>query len=124
MGLEVAVTPQILGQSDDISMELKLNQTNLVGRNPAGAAPMTASHKIDTRLYVRSGESAAVGARAFDLRGARAQPGGVPCSRLHRLERSLPIHEVARAKGLDAGAVLAVERRDVADAAGPDSIGR
>jgi pilus assembly protein CpaC len=60
VGLEVAVTPQILGQTEDISMELKMNQISLVGRNIAGTAPQTASHKVDTRLYVKSGESAAV----------------------------------------------------------------
>ncbi|MGK5082899.1 hypothetical protein WDW37_06310 [Bdellovibrionota bacterium FG-1] len=60
VGLEVAVTPQILGQSEDISMDLKMNQTNVVGRQPAGTAPMTSSHKVETKLYVKSGESAAV----------------------------------------------------------------
>jgi pilus assembly protein CpaC len=60
VGLELAVTPQILGQSEDISMELKMNQINLVGRNIAGQAPQTSNHKVETRLYVKSGESAAV----------------------------------------------------------------
>ncbi len=60
VGLEIAVTPQIVGQSEDIQMELKMNQTDLVGRSPAGQAPTTASHKVDTKLYVKSNESAAV----------------------------------------------------------------
>jgi pilus assembly protein CpaC len=60
VGIELAVTPQILGQSEDISMELKLSQSNLVGRNPSGQAPTTSEHKVETKLYVKSGESAAV----------------------------------------------------------------
>ena len=60
VGLEVAVTPSILGDSEDIKLELKMNQSNLVGRTPAGSAPITSNHKVETKLYVKSGESAAV----------------------------------------------------------------
>jgi pilus assembly protein CpaC len=60
VGLDVAVTPQILGQSEDIEMELKMSQTNLVGRAPSGTAPLLSTHKIDTKLYIKNGESAAV----------------------------------------------------------------
>ncbi len=61
VGLTVAVTPTILGQSEDIEMSLELDQTNLTGRAPAaGAPPTTASHKINTKIYVKSNESAAV----------------------------------------------------------------
>jgi pilus assembly protein CpaC len=61
VGLSVAVTPLILGQSEDIQMDLELDQTNLVGRAPtSGAAPITASHKVNTKIYVKSNESAAV----------------------------------------------------------------
>lgn len=62
VGFTVSVTPQILGQSEDIQMQLKLSQQNLVGRAPAaGGPPITATHKMDTSLYVKSNESAAVG---------------------------------------------------------------
>lgn len=60
VGLEVAITPKILGQSEDIEMELKINQKNAVGRVVAGQAPITSAHKVDTKLYVKSNESAAV----------------------------------------------------------------
>lgn len=60
VGLNIAITPKILGQSEDIEMELKINQINAVGRVVAGAAPITSEHKIDTKLYVKSNESAAV----------------------------------------------------------------
>jgi pilus assembly protein CpaC len=61
VGLEVGVTPKILGQSEDIEMDLKINQVSVVGRQPAnGGAPTTSSHKVDTKIYVKSSESAAV----------------------------------------------------------------
>ncbi|MEO5969468.1 MAG: hypothetical protein ABIQ95_06040 [Bdellovibrionia bacterium] len=61
VGLSAAVTPLILGQSEDIQLNVEMNQTNLVGRAPAtGAPPITATHKVKTTIYVRSGESAAV----------------------------------------------------------------
>ena len=61
VGLSLAVTPLILGQSENIQMELELDQTNLTGRPPTpGSPPVTATHKVSTRVYVKSNESAAV----------------------------------------------------------------
>jgi pilus assembly protein CpaC len=61
VGLTLAVTPQILGQSEDIEMNMELDQTSLVGRAPAtGAPPTTAKHTVSTKIYVKSNESAAV----------------------------------------------------------------
>ncbi len=61
VGLSVSVTPSIIGQSDDIQMDLELDQTSLVGRGPAtGAPPVVAIHKVNTKIYVKSSESAAV----------------------------------------------------------------
>jgi pilus assembly protein CpaC len=63
VGIDLGVTPQILGQSEDISMDIKLNQTELVGRAPAsgsGVRPTTSTHKVETKIYVKSNESAAV----------------------------------------------------------------
>ena len=61
VGLEVNVTPTILGQSEDIQMDLDLNQVNLVGRAPAaGGPPVTAQHRVKTKIYVKNKESAAV----------------------------------------------------------------
>jgi pilus assembly protein CpaC len=69
VGLSLAVTPLILGQSEDIQMDVDLDQTNLVGRSPAtGAAPITASHKVNTKIYVKSNESAAIaGVNSSDI---------------------------------------------------------
>lgn len=61
VGLKVAVTPLILGQSEDIQLDLDLNQVNLTGRAPAsGTAPIVANHNVKTKIYVKSTESAAV----------------------------------------------------------------
>jgi len=61
VGLAFSVTPSIVGQTEDINMDLDLNQKSLVGRAPAaGQAPITASHRVKTKIFVRNGESAAV----------------------------------------------------------------
>jgi pilus assembly protein CpaC len=69
VGLTVGVTPLILGQSEDIQLDMDLDQTNLVGRAPAaGAPPITATHKVTTKVYVKSNESAAIaGVTATDI---------------------------------------------------------
>lgn len=58
VGLQMGVTPAILGTSDDIQMDLKMEQVNLTGR--AGNTPITAEHSVETKVYVKSGESAAL----------------------------------------------------------------
>lgn len=61
VGLTFSVTPTILGQTDDIELELDLKQTSLVGRElgPRGA-PTTSRHNVRTSLFVKNQESAAV----------------------------------------------------------------
>lgn len=58
-GLSVAVTPLILGQSDDIEMDIDINQTNVVGQ--VGDQPITNDNAVKTKIYVKSQESAAIG---------------------------------------------------------------
>jgi len=60
VGITASVTPLILGQTEDIQLNLELNQTNLVGIASTGAVPITATHRVKTTIYVRSSESAAV----------------------------------------------------------------
>lgn len=64
VGLEVAATPLIVGQSEDIQLDLDIYQGEVVAQGSAasGGAPMVAKHKINTKLYVKSNESAAVAA--------------------------------------------------------------
>lgn len=58
IGLTLAVTPLILGQSDDIEMDVEMQQINLVGRSVA--SPRRAQHRVKTKIYVRANESAAI----------------------------------------------------------------
>ena len=61
VGLTMAITPLILGQSEDIQLDMQMEQSNVVGRAPAtGAPPVTANHRVETKIYVKSTESAAV----------------------------------------------------------------
>lgn len=59
VGLSMGVTPAILGQSEDVQLDLKMNQISLVSL-PASGAPITATHKVETKIYVKSKESAAI----------------------------------------------------------------
>lgn len=59
VGLTVSVTPLILGQSEDIQMDLELIAKNLVARGQDGS-PIVAEHKVVTKTYVKSAESAAI----------------------------------------------------------------
>ena len=69
VGLTVAVTPLILGTSEDIQMDMNVEQTDLVGRAPTnGGPPTTAKHTVATKIYVKSNESAAIaGIAASDI---------------------------------------------------------
>lgn len=58
VGMVAAVTPSILGQSEDISMDLELSQRTLSGRTPNGV--LISNHKVKTKVYVRNNESAAI----------------------------------------------------------------
>lgn len=59
VGLELAVTPQILGQTEDIELDVKMEQKVNTGRTNNGA-PIVANHRVTTKLYVKSMESAAL----------------------------------------------------------------
>ena len=58
---KISITPQIMGQTEDILLDLDLAQQNVVGRQPAaGTAPITAQHSLRTNVFIKSGESAAL----------------------------------------------------------------
>ena len=79
VGLSVNVTPVILGQSEDIQLDLNMDQVNLVARGTGGGAPITATNKVNTKLYVKSNESAAVAAVTSGSVGTdfnKDDPGG------------------------------------------------
>jgi pilus assembly protein CpaC len=67
VGLSIGVTPVILGQSDDIRLEIKCNQQDLDSTISA-SGPVTTSHKVETQVYLKSAESAAIaGVNASDI---------------------------------------------------------
>jgi pilus assembly protein CpaC len=66
IGLSLAVTPSILGQSDDIELKADIEQSSQVGQS--GSTPIRALHRVNTTLYVKSFESAAIaGANSQDV---------------------------------------------------------
>lgn len=60
VGFVVALTPLILGQTDDIQMDLVLRQSSAVGEIKAGTAPLMSNHEVETKVFVKAGDSAAV----------------------------------------------------------------
>ncbi len=60
VGFDTSITPTIL-QGQDVDVNIDLEQSNQIGKG-VGGAPITTNHHITTRLYLKSGETAAVGA--------------------------------------------------------------
>lgn len=60
VGLTLTVSPKILGQSEDIELNLQVKQVSIASAGRNGRAPSTATHDVSTKIYVRSQESAAV----------------------------------------------------------------
>jgi len=98
VGLSLGVTPQVLsGQAgqEDIQIDLEMAQSSQIGRAPATGAPLTANHKIQSKIYVRNGESAAVvGVSSSDIQTNfnKDAPGGAAG------EDSAPLFNLTRAK--------------------------
>ncbi len=70
VGFTLAVTPLILGQSDDIQMDIHMQQSSIVGAAPVPGSPppTTSTHNVNTTIYVKSKESAAIaGVTASDI---------------------------------------------------------
>ena len=71
VGLAIGVTPQVMGQTDDIDLDLHITQSSVKGRATAGAQPTTINHTVKTKIYIKSNESAAVaGVVSSDLTNA------------------------------------------------------
>lgn len=58
--LSVEVTPEVLGNSDDIALDIAVAQSSLVGKS--GNNPIVSSRNAKSRIYVKANESAAVAA--------------------------------------------------------------
>lgn len=58
VGFDVSITPTIL-QGQDVNVDINLEQTNQVGKG-VGNVPIINTHRVETKLYLKSGETAAV----------------------------------------------------------------
>lgn len=59
VGLSAKVTPRVLGQGEEVEMQITMNNSNLIGFS--GGSPIISTKNMTTNLYVKSGESAAIG---------------------------------------------------------------
>ncbi|MBI3534087.1 MAG: BON domain-containing protein [Deltaproteobacteria bacterium] len=69
VGFKIAVTPSVLDPSDDIQLDLNINQITELEKAPVGGAPTVENHEIQTKVYIKSGESAAVAGASNDSVG-------------------------------------------------------
>jgi hypothetical protein len=60
VAFSISMTPTIL-QKDDLEIDLKVNQSNQVGKG-VGGTPIVATHVVNTRIFTKSGEVSAVAA--------------------------------------------------------------
>lgn len=58
VGFHIKMTPSIL-EGQDVDVNLDIEQSNQIGKGSNGT-PVTANHKVKTRIYLKSGETAAV----------------------------------------------------------------
>jgi pilus assembly protein CpaC len=58
VGFHIKMTPTIL-EGQDVDVNIDIEQSNQVGKG-ANGTPVTANHKVKTRLYLKSGETAAL----------------------------------------------------------------
>ncbi|MBC7386609.1 MAG: hypothetical protein H7301_10685 [Cryobacterium sp.] len=59
VGLSAKMTPRVLGQGEEVEVQITLNNSNLIGYS--GGQPIITTKNMSTNLYVKSGESAAIG---------------------------------------------------------------
>lgn len=60
VSFSIAMTPTIL-QKDDLEIDIKVNQSNQVGKG-VGGTPIVATHVVNTRVFTKAGEVAAIAA--------------------------------------------------------------
>ncbi|NDD90910.1 hypothetical protein EBZ37_02330, partial [bacterium] len=61
VGLSIEVLPRVVGQTDDIEISIDMTQSTVVGTVPTGdRAPTVASNAVNTVLYLKTSESAAL----------------------------------------------------------------
>jgi pilus assembly protein CpaC len=58
-GFTAKITPTVLGQGEDIDLKVEVVNNSFLGYNQN--SPITSNRRLDTNVYVKSGESAAIG---------------------------------------------------------------
>ena len=58
VGFDCEFTPKIM-QGQDVDISVSIDQTNVVGKG-VGGTPIIATHHVDSRVYLKSGETAAI----------------------------------------------------------------
>lgn len=59
VGLSARITPRVLGQGEEVEIQITLANSNLIGYS--GTNPLITRKNMTTNLYIKSGESAAIG---------------------------------------------------------------
>lgn len=96
VGLNIKVKPTILGQSEDMQVYLDISQKNVIGQT--GGQPLISNRAMNTTLYLKSNESAAIGgfegtdvSTAFNKDGGGSgsfEGGSAPTTPIFNLKRS------------------------------------
>ncbi len=89
VGLSIQVLPRVLGQTDDIEMDIDMTQSTVVGTAPAGdRAPTVAANAITTKFYLKSNDSAAFAGVSGQEVGTDFNKAPLAADPLFRLNRS------------------------------------
>jgi pilus assembly protein CpaC len=89
VGLQIQVLPRVLGQSEDVELEIDMNQSTVVGTAPAGdRAPTVAANAVTTKLYLKSNDSAAFAGVSGQEVGTDFNKAPFAADPLFRLNRS------------------------------------
>lgn len=89
VGLSIQVAPRVLGQTEEIEMDIDMTQSTVVGTAPAGdRAPTVAANAITTKFYLKSNESAAFAGVSGQEVGTDFNKAPLAADPLFRLNRS------------------------------------
>lgn len=96
VGFEANVTPKLVGQTEDVELDIKLSQSAPQAGQTANGVPVIETHVVNTKLYVKSGESAALG--GVDSSGAKTSFNQDPGSGSQAQQGDTPLVNLIHAK--------------------------
>lgn len=97
VGTTISVTPAVMPQSENIQLDVDLNQTDITGAaSTAGGGPTTSIHKVKTMFYVKSNESAAIG--AMNANNISTNYNQDPPLQGSFTQQTIPLFELLRSK--------------------------